>query len=390
MKNRVASVDIFRALTMLIMLWVNDFAGMANTPHWLHHAAMDEDMLGFSDLVFPAFLFCVGMSIPYAIRTRYRKGDSHLQVLLHVALRTAALIVMGLFSMNSGGVEGGLKGPVFTLMSVAAYFMLWNVYPAKDGRSAWWVKCLKFLGAAILIFLVVYKDCNGMPFKVKWWGILGLIGWSYLACALIYIFTGGGLKRIFMAWLATLLLCVLNKATFIPADFSCRWIFLSFYPGGWTHVALTASGMLASTLLIDCYEKSDSRRLIRSLVIMGFSMFMLGLISHPVWIISKIQATPTWVFFCTAIYFPLFALLYWIADVKGRTAWAKPVSPAGTATLTCYIIPYIWYAVQRLLGAHWPACLTSGYPGLAKSMVYAFIVIGITWLLGKLRIKLKI
>ena len=54
--KRVASIDIIRALTMLTMLFVNDFAGMSGLPHWLHHAAMDEDMLGFSDLVFPAFL----------------------------------------------------------------------------------------------------------------------------------------------------------------------------------------------------------------------------------------------------------------------------------------------------------------------------------------------
>lgn len=81
--KRIASVDILRALTMLTMLFVNDFAGMSGLPHWLHHAAADEDMLGFSDLVFPAFIFCMGLSIPFAIGARYRKGDSQLQVLGH-------------------------------------------------------------------------------------------------------------------------------------------------------------------------------------------------------------------------------------------------------------------------------------------------------------------
>lgn len=390
MKSRIASVDIFRALTMLIMLWVNDFAGMANTPHWLHHAAMDEDMLGFSDLVFPAFLFCVGMSIPYAIRTRYQKGDSHLQVLLHIAVRTVALIVMGLYSMNSGGIEGGLRGPVVTLMAVSAYFLIWNVYPKKEGRSPWWVTVLKILGVCILAFLIIYKDLNGKSFKVGWWGILGLIGWSYLACSLIYIFTKGQLKRIWAAWAVTIALCILNQLPFLPKEFSCRWLALGFYPGGWTHVALSASGMLASALLIECSEKGDDRRLIRSLICLGAAMLALGLVSHPIWIISKIQATPTWLFFCTALFFPLFAILYWIADVKGKTAWAKPLSPAGTATLTCYTIPYIWYAVQRLLGAHWPAALTSGGLGLCKAMAFAFAVIGLTWVFGKCRLKLKI
>lgn len=388
--SRIASVDIFRALTMLIMLWVNDFAGMSNTPHFLHHAAMDEDMLGFSDLVFPAFLFCVGMSIPFAVRNRYAKGDSHLQVLLHIASRTVALIVMGLFSMNSRAVEGGLPGPVTSLMTVAAYFLLWNVYPRKEGRSPWWTVVLKLSGAAVLIFLIVYKDLNAMPFKVGWWGILGLIGWSYLACALIYVFSQGDLKRIWIAWLATIALCVLNQLPFIPKDFSLRWVFLGFYPGGWTHVALVSSGVLASSLLAAGQENDGGRRIVRSMLALSAAMLALGFISHPVWIISKIQATPTWLFFSLSIFYALYALLFWIADVKGLTAWAKPVSPAGTATLTCYVMPSIWYAFQRLLGVHWPESLSSGVPGLCRSMAFAFAIIGLTWIFGKCRLKLKI
>ena len=51
MKNltpqRVAAVDVFRALTMFLMLFVNDIPGLKNIPHWLKHAEMNEDMLGF-------------------------------------------------------------------------------------------------------------------------------------------------------------------------------------------------------------------------------------------------------------------------------------------------------------------------------------------------------
>ena len=77
MKNltlqRVAAVDVFRALTMFLMLFVNDIPGLKNVPHWLMHAAADEDMLGFSDTIFPAFLFCMGMSVSFAIQNRYKK-----------------------------------------------------------------------------------------------------------------------------------------------------------------------------------------------------------------------------------------------------------------------------------------------------------------------------
>ena len=106
---RVAAVDVFRALTMFLMLFVNDIPGLKDIPHWLRHAAMDEDMLGFSDTIFPAFLFCMGMSVPFAIENRYRKGDTTPQVVAHVFQRTVALVVMGLFSLNSGASRGASR-----------------------------------------------------------------------------------------------------------------------------------------------------------------------------------------------------------------------------------------------------------------------------------------
>ena len=49
--QRIAAVDVFRALTMFLMLFVNDIPGLKNVPHWLMHARMDEDMMGFSDKI---------------------------------------------------------------------------------------------------------------------------------------------------------------------------------------------------------------------------------------------------------------------------------------------------------------------------------------------------
>ena len=388
--KRISSIDIFRALTMLLMLFVNDFAGMSGLPHWMHHAAFDEDMLGFSDLVFPAFLFCVGLSIPFAVGARYSKGDSVLQVIVHVVSRTLALLVMGVFSMNLGGVEGGLSRPVFTLLAVAGFFLVWNAWPRRtDGRYAPWVRVLQALGVVLLIALVIYKDLHGMPFRHSWWGILGLIGWGYLPCALAFVFLRGDFKKLVGFWVLTLLLCVLNALPAIPAEWSARTVILGFWPGGWAHPALCASGMLASLVVIHVGQGSP-RKAIITLLLLGTCMFLLALVAHPVWIISKIQATPTWLFYSTAIFFPFFALLYWLADVQGRTGWARIIGPAGTATLTCYTIPYIWNAVWRLTGLQWPAALTAGIPGLLKALAFSFLIIGLTWLFTNAHLKLKI
>lgn len=389
--NRISTIDIFRALTMLMMLFVNDFAGMAGIPHFLGHAEATEDMLGFSDLVFPAFLFCVGLSIPFSIANRRKKGDSDLKTVLHIVERSLFLIIMGIFSMNGRTVEGGIPRYVLSIAVVVSYFLIWNAYPKAEGAKKWIFRALQVLGAAILIAIVIYKDVNGIHFKHSWWGILGLIGWAYGICALIYIFAGGSIRNTSIAWGAVTALCILNSLPFIPEDFTIRSVFLGFYPGGWTHPALVMSGVFASTVLMQ-YAVNPVRQREYSIrmALLGLPMYLLGCICHKFWIISKIQATPTWLFFCLALFFPLLALLYYVCDIKGKTKWATIVKPAGVATLTAYMLPSIWYAVMSALQLHYPACLCSGGPGLLRSFVFAHVIILLTWCLGKLNIKLKL
>ena len=187
--QRVAAVDVFRALTMFLMLFVNDIPGLKNVPHWLMHARMDEDMMGFSDTIFPAFLFCMGMSVSFAIQNRYKKGDNTLQVVAHIFWRTVALIAMGLFSLNSGGIEGGLSHQWFSILMVIGFFLTWGVYPKAEGTKKTLFTAMKTAGVLLLAFLVIYKDMNGKPFQISWWGILGLIGWTY-ACRHLSVHPG--------------------------------------------------------------------------------------------------------------------------------------------------------------------------------------------------------
>ena len=56
--NRIATIDVFRAVTMFLMLFVNDIPGLKQIPHWMLHAQMDEDMLSCSDTIFHASCLC--------------------------------------------------------------------------------------------------------------------------------------------------------------------------------------------------------------------------------------------------------------------------------------------------------------------------------------------
>src|SRR4051812_7634881 len=97
---RVDSIDILRALTMMLMIFVNDLWSLHDIPVWLEHVERGVDGIGLADVVFPAFLFIVGLSLPFAIDGRRRKGDTTRELIVHVLGRSIALLVMGVFLVN--------------------------------------------------------------------------------------------------------------------------------------------------------------------------------------------------------------------------------------------------------------------------------------------------
>src|SRR5512147_912626 len=118
MKNRIVSVDIFRALTMLLMIFVNDLWTLQGIPGWLEHTEAHVDGMGLADIVFPAFLFIVGLSIPFAVKARLNSGDSRFKILIHIVKRSLALIVMGFFMVNSESLSSSFSPLFRTLWEV--------------------------------------------------------------------------------------------------------------------------------------------------------------------------------------------------------------------------------------------------------------------------------
>ena len=96
--HRVRSIDAFRAVTMFLMIFVNDIDGMPNTPQWIQHAHESADALGLADTIFPAFLFIVGLSIPFAFQNRLRQG--YYRIPWRIVTRSAAMIFIGVFFTN--------------------------------------------------------------------------------------------------------------------------------------------------------------------------------------------------------------------------------------------------------------------------------------------------
>jgi len=386
---RIEALDIFRALIMFFMLFVNDIAGMKNIPHWLLHAERTEDMLGFSDTIFPGFLFAMGMAIPYAIQNRIKKGDTTWDICKHIFWRTIALLIMGVYTVNRDSLDSSATGmpfAIFSILMVIGFFLIWSVYPKADDWKKYLFLGMKIVGIIILLYLFfIYEGRGGSSFSPRWWGILGLIGWTYVVCAGIYLFTRENIVYNSIALGVLTLLSILSAA----GVFS-EWSLINYIPAEATLYAFVMAGICAALILQQYADKLNPKRFFIIMGTIGACMLVAAIISHQYWIISKLQATPTWLFYCCAIFFPLFALVYWFTDIKKQSHWFNIIKPAGTVTLTCYIIPYALYGILDLLPLPYPEWLFTGITGLIKAIVFSLVVVGLAWLLMKIKIRLKV
>lgn len=400
--RRNLAIDMLRALTMFTMIFVNDFWKVHDVPHWLEHAAYGEDFMGLADIVFPCFLFAVGMSIPYAIEGRYSKGYSAESTLGHILSRTFALLVMGAFITNS---EYRLSSEVCYPIGVYWFIMaigfigVWNQYPRTTSKMQKNIFLIcKIIGVLALLYLAfTFRNPKGGVFGFSG-GILGAIGWTYLVCAVTYYLTRDRLKYLLPIWIIFVLICLLTTplreefgGTTI-LDFP-EWNFLSGFLGA-LHIgngalpAFTMGGILLSVLSARYVGKSDIWKL-RTSWMVAAGLLLLGIFSHQFWIVAKIGSTPPWVFYVMAISVATYGVLSYLVNHQ-ITGWFKLIKPAGTATLTTYLIPYVFYGFADVTGYVLPDWFTYGFMGIINCICFAFVVIGVTWVLEKLHVKLKI
>src|SRR3954463_1398728 len=173
LQRRLLSIDSFRALTMLLMIFVNDFDGVEKVPEWIKHAHANEDALGFADVIFPTFLVIVGLSIPFAIKSRLSRGQSRGRVFGTILLRSLALLVMGIYHVNLENYSPAalLPKPVWEILITIGFFLIWIDYPETIKKISRIV--LQVAGIILLALMaVVYKGEEGgvlVPMQPQWY-----------------------------------------------------------------------------------------------------------------------------------------------------------------------------------------------------------------------------
>ncbi|HSF44648.1 MAG TPA: hypothetical protein VLA58_01515, partial [Chitinophagaceae bacterium] len=136
--------------------------------------------------------------------------------------------------------------------------------------------------------------------------------------------------------------------------------------------------------------RNDNRTLTIVLISFAAALILLSVVTRPYWGLKKLGATPAWLFLCSAFTIIAFLLIYWVVDVWGKGKWFSLIKPAGTDTLLTYLIPYYAYATTWMLGISIPAFMLYGVVGLIKSFLFALLCVGVTWVLTRIGIRLRI
>lgn len=387
--SRLKSLDIMRGINLFLMLFVNDLYEKG-VPKWLVHTQEETDGMGLADVVFPCFLFLVGVSIPFALSKRILT-ESKFKTVKHILTRTISLLLIGLFMVNSDDYNETLTGVnkyLWILTGYISVFLIWNKYP--DNRLVF--KVLRFLGLIIFLTLfIIYRAGSAEVvgyIKIHWWGILGLIGWGYLVSALCYLFLKDNLKVILVIFLIFISLNCLSQFNMLSfLDDTIPFLGVIFR-GSVPSIVL--AGLLMGFLLKK--YANNSNYFFKMAIPFGLISIVSGFILRKWFIISKIKETPSWCLICIGISTLVFVLIYFITDIKKESYWAKAFLPAGKNSLTTYLFPDIVYYViwSTSLPIFFYKQTDSQALAVIGSLAWAFLMIKLADVLVKNGIQLKL
>ena len=396
--SRVVSIDIFRGLTIAVMIFVNEVAEVRGLPWWTYHAHGNQDLMTYVDMVFPFFLFIVGMSMPLSVEQRLRRSGSVARLWLHVVVRSFSLLVLGLILANAEKADParmGMSESAWGLLGLVGAGLYLNVYP-KSERGQRYARVLRGVGlvAVVTAFAIFRRTAHGHAAWIdfSYPEILGLIAFAYFSAALVYIPTR---RWRWAAPVGLLLMVALNMAcTARLFPFPLKLPIYAWPFGNGSHTALVLAGVVTAQIFFGLRPGAEERPPVRTATLTAVSFAILALavgwLSVPLGI-SKIRATPTWTLWDIGAAILVFTLLYWICDQWHKTTWTAPVHAAGANTLLTYLLPDVWYFVLGMMGITWlEAHFNFGWPGVVKSIAFTLVMLGLASLLTRARLRLQL
>ncbi len=310
--TRMVSLDVFRGMTIAGMILVND-PGTWSAIYWpLDHAEWN----GWTptDLIFPFFLFIVGVAMTLSFAARLRRGATRSGLARHVALRAIAIFAVGFFlnafphfHMSTVRYSGVLQR-IAVCYLIAGLFVLLT---ARRANAEGFTANIGAIAAGLAVLLIGYWALmRFMP--VPGYGVGNLTPEGNLAAWLDRKLLMGHMWR------------QLNQVR-DPEGF------LSTLPA----IGTALSGVLVGEWLRSAYSQM---RKIAGLIAVGAAAMIAGRLLHYVFPINKNLWTSTYVLFTSGFAMVLLAACVWLVDVKGWKKWGWPFVVFGSNAITAFFL----------------------------------------------------
>src|SRR5205823_6842958 len=367
---RLVSLDVFRGLTVVGMVLVNNPGSWAHIYWPLEHAEWN----GWTptDLIFPFFLFIVGVAIPLGLGKRVERGDSRRALFIKVAYRSVIIFLLGEF----------LAGfPYFHLSTIRIPGVLQRIAVCYFFAALIFIRTRPRTQAIIAVaLLIVYALLmKHVPAPGYYVGDLSKEG---------------------------SLASYIDRAVFGPHIWKQGKV---YDPEG----ILSTMGALATTLfgvltghLVVRKDRTPIEK-VAHLFIAGIGSMIIGWIWNAWFPINKSLWTSSYVFFTGGLALQFLALCYWLIDIKGYQRWTRPFIIFGVNAIVLFVgtglmarsltlikVPKgdgTTQALQTLIYNHgFASWLGPNNASLAFAITFILLWLLLLWLLYRKNIIIKI
>jgi predicted acyltransferase len=313
---RLVSLDVFRGATIAGMILVNNPGSWSYIYPQLRHAEWSG--WTFTDLIFPFFLFIVGVAMTLSFARRVERGDDTNKIMLHVVQRAVIIFACGLF----------LAGFPFGLILNHSFSFSTIRIPGVLQRIA-----VCYLVASFVVLKTGIKGQIGVT--------LGLLTIYWLLMTLVPVpgvGTGSFAKEgNFAQYIDSMLLD--GHMWKVSKTWDPEGI-ISTLPA----IATTLAGVLTGHWLRSSKTQAEKT--------VGFffagNLCLLAGVIMDIWVpINKNLWTSSYTVFMAGMALNCFAVFYWFIDVKGYKRWAKPFAIYGMNAIAVFVLSGI---MARLLG----------------------------------------
>jgi len=357
--GRLVSLDAFRGATIAGMILVNNLGDHSNAYAPLRHAPWHGWTM--TDLVFPFFLWIMGVAMTFSFASRLERGAKPDDLLMHVFRRAGLLFAIGLF-LNAfpqfNFPELRIMGVLQRIALCYLFGSIIYVWSGVRGRALWCVALLSAYWALSKLYPVPGYGA----------GVLELPG--NFAQYVDSLVLKGHLYR--------------NQLMWDPEGLASTM----------TALANTLLGTLCGAIL---REEGDRKQKLHSMIVWGAALVLAGLIGDRWMPINKNLWTSTYAMFTSGLAFISFAAAWWLVDVKLWRRWAWFFVVFGVNAIAVYTASSILADIMSITG--WKRALYDGFikpafslknASLAYGLLNVAVMFSLAWVLHRRKIYLRL